>query len=210
MVKARSAHPVSGEIMTAASGGVPNAFGILRADIVDADYEDIGVVPTAAISGQSGSLRGDRDGDGLVLLFQAERQRSGFADRGGPAFWMAGAALIVAAFWISGGHSAVMTALAAPIEPMRSVLTLAGVTSRVDTSGGKPLIFVDGRIRNDGGGPAHLPNLEIRVSDSDGLVTRYKLGTSSQSLASGDEYAFSSRLDAPKNGARTVAVTFAE
>lgn len=209
MVKARSAHPVSGEIMTAAPSGRPNAFQ--RGDIVDADCEDIGAAPTAAMSGGTGSSRGAHHVDGLgILSSRTGRPRSGVSDRGGPAFWMAGAALVVAAFWVAGGHSAVRAALAAPVEPMRSAITLAGVTSRVDSSGAKPVIFVDGQLRNDGSGPAHLPGLDIRVSDAAGLVTRYRLGTSGQSLAAGDRYAFSSRLDAPKNGVETVAVTFAE
>ena len=58
--------------------------------------------------------------------------------------------------------------------------------------------------------PAQLPPLEIRVTGNDGHVTRYTLGTSGRSLAPGERFGFASRLDVPKNGVRTVSVTFAD
>ncbi len=211
MAKPSTARPVSGEIMTGGPTIGSFAFGHSREDVVDAEYMDIAAAPVVAGSGRSGWLRADQDVDGLAILSsRAEPQRFGFSERGGLAFWISGATLAAAAFWISGGHSAVMTALAARIDPAQSAITLAGVTARVDSSGSKPVIFVDGRLRNDGGERAYLPGLEIRVSDLAGLTTRYKLGTSGHSLDPGDQYAFSSRLDVPKNGVEAVAVTFAE
>ena len=55
-----------------------------------------------------------------------------------------------------------------------------------------------------------LPPLEIRVTGNDGRTTRYTLGTSGRPLAPGERFAFSSRLEVPKNGVKTVSVTFAE
>ena len=52
--------------------------------------------------------------------------------------------------------------------------------------------------------------IEIAVTGNDGLVTRYRLGTSGRPLSPGETFDFSSRLDAPKNGVKTVTVTFAE
>ena len=91
-----------------------------------------------------------------------------------------------------------------------AVFTLSEVSSRVDLSGHRAIIFVDGKAANDGATAAVLPNLEIRVADLAGGITRYRLGTSSRNLEPGERFAFSSRLDAPKDGVKCVAVSFAE
>ncbi len=75
-------------------------------------------------------------------------------------------------------------------------------------NGGPPAM--DGEAANDGAGTLPLPPLEIRVTGEDGRVTRYTLGTAGRALAPGERFAFSSRLDLPKNGVRTVSVAFAE
>ena len=75
--------------------------------------------------------------------------------------------------------------------------------------GTKPVLFVDGEAANDGAKAAPLPPLEIRVTGNDSQVTRYTLGTSSRSLAPGERFGFSSRLDVPRNGVKAVSVTFA-
>ena len=56
----------------------------------------------------------------------------------------------------------------------------------------------------------HLPSLGIAVTGNDGRITRYRLGTSGRPIAPGETFAFSSRLDVPKNGVKTVSVTFGE
>ena len=47
------------------------------------------------------------------------------------------------------------------------------------------------------------------VTGNDRRITRYTLGTSNRSLAPGERFGFSSRLDVPRNGVKTVSVTFA-
>jgi hypothetical protein len=95
-------------------------------------------------------------------------------------------------------------------QPGGAVFSISGVTSRVDVSSVKPLLFVDGEAANDGAGTLPLPPLEIRVTGEDGRITRYTLGTAGHPLAPGERFAFSSRLDLPKNGVKTVSVAFAE
>jgi hypothetical protein len=112
---------------------------------------------------------------------------------------------------MSVGHSALLgdgdgtpsQAVAGP------ALTLSGVSSRVDHSGARPVILVDGHAGNDGAQPVDMPGLEIRVADLEGRIIRYKLGTAARRLAPGEQFAFSSRLDVPKSGVKTVSVTFA-
>jgi hypothetical protein len=72
------------------------------------------------------------------------------------------------------------------------------------------VLFVDGEAANDGAAAQQLPPLEIVVTGNDGRITRYRLGTSGRPLAPGETFAFSSRLDVPKNGVKTVSVSFGE
>ncbi|MEP9387798.1 hypothetical protein [Mesorhizobium sp. KR9-304] len=130
--------------------------------------------------------------------------------RGGPLFWTLGIGLAAAAFWVSGGHVLVRNASIIGIETPRSALRISGVTSRVDASGARPVLFIDGEAANDGTATEHLPPLDIAVAGNDGLVTYYRLGTAGRPMAPGETFAFSSRLDVPKNGVKTVSVTFAE
>ena len=95
-------------------------------------------------------------------------------------------------------------------EAQASALTISGVTSRVDATGMRPVLFVDGEAANDGAAAATLPPLQIRVTDNDGRITRYTLGTSDRWLSPGERFGFASRLDVPRNGVKTVSVTFAE
>jgi len=91
-----------------------------------------------------------------------------------------------------------------------SALSIVGVTSRVDATGRNPILLVDGEADNDGETSVILPPLEIHVSDNRGSVTLYTLGTAGRTLAPGEKFSFSSRLDVPKNGVTAVSVAFAE
>ncbi|ESY84512.1 hypothetical protein X739_20280 [Mesorhizobium sp. LNHC220B00] len=213
MADERTARPVSGEIMTdpAAVAAVDRILRAPADDIIDADYivlpqpaspvENVSPLPRAIVTPPI---------EGMDMLRKpetpAERPP---ASRGGPIFWIAGIGAALAAFWVSGGHALVRQA---PLLPgaQASALTISGVSSRVDASGANPVLFVDGEAANDGTRPATMPPLEIRVTGNDGRTTRYTLGTSGHSLASGERFGFASRLDVPKNGVRTVLVTFAE
>ncbi|MDQ2703573.1 MAG: hypothetical protein M3Y43_00245 [Pseudomonadota bacterium] len=144
-----------------------------------------------------------------MLRLPAEAAASRRPSRGGPLFWAAGIGLAAAAFWISGGHSLVQDAPFLGNAP-QSALRISGVTSHVDMSGLRPVLFVDGETANDGAAVAHLPPLDIAVTDNDGRVTRYRLGTAGRPMASGETFTFSSRLDVPKNGVKAVSVSFVE
>ncbi|TPK89351.1 hypothetical protein FJ934_24970 [Mesorhizobium sp. B2-4-12] len=209
----RTARPVSGEIMTDPPA-IAVAHRIWRGpapDIVDADYV---VMPRTAAATQAKPpqprpiVTPPVEGMDMLRKPEAPAERPP-ASRGGPIFWIVGIGAALAAFWISGGHALVRQApLLTGVQA--SALTISGVISRVDASGANPVLFVDGEAANDGTGPATLPPLEIRVTGNDGRTTRYTLGTSGHALASGERFGFASRLDVPKNGVRTVLVTFAE
>lgn len=208
MADQRTARPVSGEIMTGrtehgASPGCPASFD----DVVDADYEIVSpperdpdrsrfpAVPTAAAGG-------------MAMLRRAGDDLARGPVRGGPIFWTFGMAAVAAAFWVSGGHALVRQV--SPVGSPSAALTISDVSSRIQTAGSKSFLHVDGHAANDGEEAAALPPLEIRVASNDGRVTRYKLGTYARQMEPGERFAFSSRLDVPKSGVKTVSVTFGE
>src|SRR5690606_9476171 len=133
------------------------------------------------------------------------------SNRGGPLFWIFGLTLVALAFWISGGHALVRQQVAALAPEDRGApLRIGEVKSRVEPHNGRDVLFVDGRAENHGSSPRSLPPIEIVVTANDGGATRYFLGTSGAELAPGDRYSFSSRLEAPRNGVKSVSVTFQE
>lgn len=227
---------VSGEIMTEPAGpasvsasdappDAPRGRPAPEDGIIDADYISYPAGsaperpptgnPAAARRGES-RLSGAEIGSasaptgGMDMLRREPAQPRGGARRAGPLFWTFGVVLALAAFWIAGGHALVRDVPGATASQPRSALRISSVTSRVEESGARPILFVDGEAANDGTAVAHLPALEIAVTGNDGLVTRYRLGTAGRPLGPGETFAFSSRLDAPKNGVRIVSVTFAE
>ncbi|MFE0016778.1 hypothetical protein ACFWXH_18150 [Mesorhizobium sp. NPDC059054] len=208
-----TARPVSGEIMTAASS-VRNSTAV--ADVVDADFivldPDSGVqfgrAPTQ-IPLETVEPAPSLDGMGMLRKDKTTTDMHG-ASHGGPLFWGGGVTIALLAFWVSGGHALFhQGAFFDSTENAVTALSISGVSSRVDSSGRKPVLLVDGEAGNDGMEAAVLPPLEIRVTGNDGHITRYGLGTSGRTLPPGERFAFSSRLDLPRNGVTAVSVTFA-
>ncbi len=217
MADAHTARPVSGEIMAGMAGEAAGAAPTVDAvhDVIDADYEVLprdNAPPPAARPPLQGTAAGLPPLGGMDMLRKPEEAPARApASRGGPVFWVAGLGAVLAAFWISGGDALVRQApLFAAGGEGPAAFTLSGVSSRVDASGAKSLLFVDGEAANDGSRASPLPPLKIRVTGEDGRVTSYTLGTSGRPLAPGERFTFSSRLEVPKNGVRTVSVAFAE
>lgn len=212
MDDARKARPVSGEIMTGAPLEQASNRAAPSTDIVDAEY----VVVTPDRRAAERPSRPEPQATsalppaGMAMLRQAEEPKARQRDSGGPMFWLGGIIIIVAAFWVSGGHALVRHSMQAVAPAERNAFSISGVTSRVDASGPHAVLFVDGEAANDGSVEALLPALSIRVTGNDGRVTVYNLGTSGRPLRSGERFVFSSRLDVPKDGVKSVSVTFAE
>ncbi|TGP53886.1 hypothetical protein EN802_01545 [bacterium M00.F.Ca.ET.159.01.1.1] len=210
MADERTARPVSGEIMTGtATNAAPERVMFEAADILDADYI---VLPRFAARPETAppqQLPSTPSIEGMGMLRKPEAALSRPARRGGPMFWISGVGIALISFWVSGGHALVGQGPFRVAAGPASALTISGVTSRIDASGLKPVLFVDGEAANDGMRSEALPPLEIRVTDNDSNIIRYRLGTSNRSLAPGERFGFSSRLDVPRNGVRTVSVIFA-
>lgn len=214
---------VSGEIMTDPPADEPGRMppeSDIAGDVIDAEYTSLPLEhrssePRRAESAAHeapasiGSAAAPRGGMEMLRRKDAAAPPQKAA-RGGPLFWTLGIGLAAAAFWVSGGHVLVRNVSIIGMEAPRSALRVSGVTSRVDASGPRPVLFIDGEAANDGTATEHLPPLDIAVTGNDGLVTHYRLGTAGRPLVSGETFAFSSRLEAPKNGVKTVSVTFAQ
>ena len=199
------ARPVSGEIMA----GARSERDLSRPDeFSDAEFETVGAT---APQPQSARFNDPATTSGMDLLRQPlEPAAKAEPQRGGPIFWVLGMAMVALAFWVSGGHALVrQAAILVPAE-VSTPLRIADVKSRVETHGGRSVLFVDGHAENHGGGPAILPGMEILVTGNDGGITHYRLATSGAKLAPGERYEFSSRLAAPADGVKSISVAFLE
>lgn len=201
------ARPVSGEIM---SGGPARDTAPRAApgagDVSDAQYETLAPSNGTAQDRFAGATVPSSGMDFLKTGAASERGRR----HGGPLFWLFGLALVALAFWIAGGHALLGEGgLPAPAAA-KAPLHIADVASRVETHGGRGVLFVTGRAENGGREALALPPIEIAVTANDGGVTRYRLGTGGTELKPGDRYSFSSRLEAPGSGVKTVSVAFEE
>lgn len=208
MAELRTAPSISGEIM---AGPEPQpAFGRrLSADIVDADYVEVRPEPRADQPRTAAVAAAPRpEAVGMAILGRAEAARRPRFEPAGPAFWLGGAAIAFAAFWVSGGHAAFGGATFLSSASAASRLRIENVTSRSQLVDGMPALLVDGDVSNDGAAAGVVPGIAIHVTSVGGATWTYRLGTSPQSLAANAKFSFSSRLDMPKDGVKTVSVAF--
>jgi len=207
--------PLSGEIM--AASGTERRMGERRvgdrrsADIVDAEFSTVGPAPERGGIAAPGPRPDAEPSPGMDIL-KGKPAADRTAARGGPLFWTFGLCLVIGAFWVSGGHALVSRPPAdAPQSaqpPGPGALRLDGIASRLERRDDRLFLLVDGEVVNEGSVGAAVPGLEISVAGKDGRVTRYFLGTSGERLKPGARFAFSSRLEAPKDGVETVTVDF--
>ncbi len=200
------ARPVSGEIMTGDAS--PSPLRPAAADFSDAEYETVTGAPAASAH----VVRSEpASAPGMDLLRTRARAIEAGSGRGGALFWASGLLLVVLSFWIAGGHALVRQQVIAFMSSgERQPLRIGEVKSRVEKHNGRDVLFVDGNAENHGKSQLALPALEIIVTGNDGGSTRYSLGSQGAELAPGNRYSFSSRLEAPRNGVRSVSVTFQE
>jgi hypothetical protein len=209
MHEAWKARPVSGEIMTdgpADAAPVAGDWSAAAGPVIDAEYETLTTgrpapavspsVPPAALP-PAGLEVLKRDEPGGVK----EPPR-----RGSPLFWAVGLMLAAAAFWASGGHA--LVDLAALFGEGATRLRIDSVTTHVERFDGRLVLFVDGEAVNEGAREAHVPPLDIEVEGQDGARRHHILGTMNRKVEAGERFAFSSRLEVPKDGVKSVSVRF--
>jgi len=206
MAHAVKARLVSGEIM--ASAPAVRAGAAADAQIIDAEFETLveevafGARPAPANVGPARLV------SGMDTLKRNAAARQG-RQRGGLLFWVAGLTLVACAFWLSGGHALVLGGSQQSFGTA-TALRIVDVTSSVTSAGNRPFLSVGGAAVNDGAAPVTMPAIEIKVTGNAGRISRYNLGTSDRPLGPGQRFAFSSRLEVPMDGVKSVAVGFRE
>lgn len=194
---------VFGEIMTDTSRSLRDSAELRRA--TDAQFETVTAEPTMPAA----KFRTHKNVKGMDFLTRRPVDEARLRS-GGPLFWASSLILVVLVFWLSGGHELVRYTVLAMQDESPPPLRIADVESRVEHHNGRDVLFVNGAAENRGADTRPLPPIEIAVIATDGAVTRYYLGTSETELTPGGRYAFSSRLEPPRNGVKIVAVTFQE
>jgi len=213
MADAFTMAPLSGEIMAGPGARAGRAHEAAPEIVVDADFETLPrrahPIPEAMIpaveerhSSASPSIAG------MDVLRGGQLPVTGLMSRhAGAGFWVAGAVAVVSAFWLSGGHSLARQMLPA-LSGSQAPLRVEDLATRVQNVSGRDILFVDGAIM-----PADttraMPDLTIDVTALDGSIARYKLGTGRDAPAGSGTWRFSSRLEAPRSGVRSVSVTVA-
>ncbi|MEO4000644.1 hypothetical protein [Mesorhizobium sp. CAU 1732] len=198
------ARPVSGEIMTDPQARRDNAQ---PTDFSEAEYETLD--PRSALQPAQQSTA-TPPAVGMDTLRFAAAAEIDDGRQGGPLFWGFSLTLVALAFWVSGGHALMRQAVIGVPSQMAQPLRIAEVKSRIELQGGREILFVEGQAQNHSDQELPLPPIEISVIATDGETTRYFLGTRGTELKPGGRYAFSSRLEPPTNGVKTVAVNFQE
>lgn len=192
----------SGEMMT---GGAPGRSHAAAADVIDADYVEVTADMPSGLSSERPASAPELAQMDMLRGSQAAAGASAFSGRGGPAFWIGGCIAACAAFWISGGHALLREAIPPTSAAQLSVSDVVTSTRTID---GAPALVVDGLVRNDGKAAGKVPALAIQVVSLAGDTSVYRLGTLQTPLPAGAKYGFSSRLDVPKDGVKTVSVSF--
>ena len=198
------ARPVSGEIM---AGAATRDDTTLRRDFADAEIVAVDPVPPQAPR-PSPAAPGAEGMDLLRARPTSAARRASV--QGGPLFWATGLAMVGLAFWVSGGHELVRQSFSPAAMVKGEALRIGDVATRVENRGGRDILFIDGEARNDGDATEPMRPIEIAIVGNDGRATRYFLAARTPELAPGNRYAFSSRIEAPANGVRSVSVSFQE
>jgi hypothetical protein len=213
MNEASKARPVSGEIMTDAAA--PGAGAPVRpaGDIVDAEFETIVPDKAAPLPPERSSTRFSAHAPGIIAGLDVLKRAEAPPQRprgqsGGPAFWTFGLCLAAFAFWVSGGHALLPSMHLPAFLTGAPILKIASVHTRIEKIDGHAILFVDGSAANESGRMIEVPPLAINIEGEDGRTTRFFLGTRDRQIAAGETFAFSSRLEVPKDGVRSVSVSF--
>lgn len=180
-------------------------------DCIDADYVIVAPEsrePTNTKTPEFAETFAARSG--MEMLRSRSFVETSDPGRSGILFWSAGLIAAATAFWVSGGHvllnTSTGTAVTSPTQQMR----IAGWNSKVVESGVNPTLMIDGEVVNEGLRTEMLPSLEIEVASANGTLTRYKLGTGDASIEAQGTFPFSGRLHLPKDGVKTVSVSFVQ
>lgn len=176
-------------------------------DFIDADY----VIVAADTREETAPLDDSFAArSGMEMLRNRKFVEARDPDRAGPLFWIGGLALAAVAFWVSGGHALLAPSFTRMQATVPAQLRIAGWDSKIDSTGANPTLMIDGEVVNGGTTSEPMPSLQIEVASPNGTSTHYKLGTGDASIDAQGTFPFSGRLHLPKDGVKTVSVSFVQ
>lgn len=150
-----------------------------------------------------------RDRESLGFLSgKSGMPRQAETEKAGPGFYLAGAAIVAACFWFSGGHVLFRPSTLAAV-PAGPELKIDGFQSRILRVAGVDTLLVTGSVVNQGTAATASTPVVIAVTGTDGSRLSYQFGQSGRLLAAGERTEFSMRLDAPPSGVKTVSARLA-
>lgn len=200
MADSRKMPPLSGEIMTGPAS--PRAGARAGADAVDADFVTLSPRSERAATSIPQAPVPVRPGMDLLRADVEPARPTQRWQPAGAGFWLGGATAAALAFWVAGGH-----AVLRQDEIEASPLKVAALMTRIEDHSGRQSLLIDGELRNPSERTEALPKLTINVTTGDGRTTRYSLGVEGRSVEALGTWRFSSRLEAPESGVRSVFVT---
>lgn len=174
--------------------------------IIDADYVTLDRHEGRAQPAEP--VRSPQTPPAGIDVLRREEAPPPFTARGSAGFWLFGLTLAAAAFWVSGGHALVGRSPPPLASDVRDPIRIEDFTSRIERRGDRAALLIDGEVANAGAVALAMPALVISISAGGGRTTRYILGTNGAAIAAGGRFAFASRLEAPKDGATSVTVSF--
>ena len=178
--------------------------------IIDAEFETIGPnrnVPAPSASSPASPERqetGDAVQGGLGLFEGSAAARDG-QPMPRPIFAALAIVCPLAAFFMAGGHvllprGAVISHEQTASVPVRAVV-LENVSTRVDSSGTRPVLVVRGSLANESAKAVPVPPVRIHAGGGYGPDELVHTITGRGELQPGERLAFTSRLPAGENGA---------
>ncbi|MGC4026114.1 MAG: hypothetical protein QM744_13800 [Mesorhizobium sp.] len=176
-------------------------------DFIDADYIVVAPDTREEHASRDESFAA---ASGMEMLRNRKFVEARDPNRAGPLFWAGGLAIAAVAFWVAGGHALLNTTITAPHAAIPAQLRIAGWDSKIDFTGTNPTLMIDGEVVNGGATSEPMPSLQIEVASPNGTSTHYKLGTGDASIDAQGTFPFSGRLHLPKDGVKTVSVSFAQ
>ena len=195
--------------------------GQIRADdtIVDVEFETVDSTSAPKAERSPTVLPGDKaPATGLGVFGSARTRREARREPMPlPLFALIAALCAFGAFYLAGGHALFVRAVStdAPAStatapsPTADTLRLDDVTTRIDTSAGRPVFVIRATIANDATEARFVPPVQIVFDLPDGTGSMVHTIARGETLAAGERMAFTTRIPAGEYAGVEPRLSFA-